>query len=122
MGYKPVGFRSGRKVVGVRVACHKTSRQRHTFLLTLGADLCETMGWKNGSRAEIAIGNGKEVGWLRLKTDEDGYTLFKTGKNALALNAALAELADDQPHSRERAEYKIKGGELYVRLPKWARV
>lgn len=120
MGYKPIGRRRGGKVSGVCIACYKSAR-KHVFMLTFGEDICKKMDWKPGSHAEMALGDGGQAGWLRLRTDENGHALYKMGKAAKALNVSLTKLADDQAHSREPAEHKIKGGALYVKLPKWAR-
>ena len=122
MGYKVFGSPKGRGVSGVRIACYKAARERHSALLVLGKDVAEKMGWQHGGRVELAIGDGKEAGWLRLRTSKTGYALFHTGKGSAALSIALRRLADDQTHSMESVAHKIKSGALYVRLPEWAKV
>ena len=122
MGYKVYGSPKGRGVSGARIACYKAARQRHTVLLVLGKDVTEKMGWQNGNRVEIAVGDGKQGGWLRLKTSEYGYALFRTAKGGATLSISLMRLADDHSHSMEAVAHKIKSGALYVRLPKWAKV
>lgn len=124
MGYKVFGSPKGHSISGVRIACYKAARlrQRHTVLLVLGKDVAEKMGWKLGNRVELAIGDGKESGWLRLRTGENGYSLYHTGKGGAALTLSLMRLADDHFHSMVAVAHKIKSGALYVRLPEWAKV
>lgn len=122
MGYKAFGSPKGSRVFGVRIACYKAAHQRHTVLLVLGKDVTEKMDWMHGVRVEIATGDGKQAGWLRLKTSENGYALYHTGKGHAALSLSLMRLADDHTHSMESAPHKIKSGALYVRLPEWAKV
>ena len=121
MGYKVFGSPKGRGISGMRIACYK-ARKRYIALLVLGKDVAEKMGWKLGNRVELAIGNGKQAGWLRLRTSKNGYALYHTGKGSTALSISLMRLADDHSHSMEAVTHKIKSGALYVRLPEWAKV
>ena len=123
MGYKTIQSYRGGKIYGVRVSCYKASRGKHVFLLTLGEDVAQKMGWQKGSHIEFALGDGKQTGWLRLKTNElGGHTFFHMGQASIALSISLRRLADDQTHPKETAPHKIKSGALYVRLPEWAKV
>ena len=121
MGYKTISSSRGGKIYGARVGCYKAAHGKHVFMLTIGEDVAQKMGWQKGNRVGLALGDGKQEGWLRLKTNELGNALFHIGRGARALNISLVRLADDQFHSREPALHKIKSGALYVKLPKWAR-
>ena len=122
MGYKTIQSSRGGKIYGVRVACYKAAHGKHVFLISLGEDVAQKMGWQHRRRIQMALGDGKQAGWLRLKMNELGHALFHTGKGSIALSISLARLADDQIHSREPAPYKIKNAALYVKLPEWAKV
>ena len=121
MGYKPISSSRGGKIYGIRVACYKGAPGKYVFLLTFGDDVSKRMGWQQGSHVEMSLGDGKQAGWLRLKTNELGHGLFRSGKGSLALNISLVRLADDQTHSRETVLHKIKSGALYVKLPEWVK-
>ena len=122
MGYKTISCSRGRKIYGVRVACHKAAHGKHAFLLIIGEDVTQKMGWPKGHRVGLALGDGGQAGWLRLKTNEFGHALFHTGKGGRALCVTTARLADDQTHSREPTLHKIKSGALYVKLPEWVKI
>ena len=123
MGYKVFGSPKGSRIYGVRIACYKTAHQRHIALLVIGKDVAEKMGWQHKAFVELAIGDGKEAGWLRIKMNKlGGYSLYRPKKEVNALQLRLMRLADDHPHPMEAIEHKIKSGALYVRLPKWAKV
>ena len=120
MGYKTIRPSWGGRIYGVQVACYKAAR-KYVFLLTIGEDVAQKMGWPKGHRVGLALGDGKQTGWLRLKTNELGHALFHTGKGSIALSISLVRLADDQTHSREPVLHKIKSGALYVKLPEWVK-
>ncbi len=123
MGYKVFGSPKGSRIYGVRIACYKTSGKRHIALLVIGKDVSDKMGWQYKTHVDLAIGDGKESGWLRLRTNKiGGYALYRPKKQVNALHLRMMRLADDQNHPMEAIEHKIKSGALYVRLPKWAKV
>ena len=121
MGYKTISSSRGGKIYGARVGCYKAAHGKHVFMLTIGEDVAQKMGWPKGHRVGLALGDGKQTGWLRLKTNELGHALFHTGKGSIALSISLVRLADDQTHSREPVLHKIKSGALYVKLPEWVK-
>ena len=121
MGYKTFGSPKGRG--GVRIACYKTTTLRHIALLVIGKDVAEKMGWQQGSYVELALGDGKESGWLRIRTNKiGGYALYRSKKEINSLQLRLMRLADDHNHPMEAIAHKIKSGALYVRLPEWAKI
>jgi hypothetical protein len=122
MAFEEIKYHGGR---GFRLAPDQVkigasfAGNRASPYITLGRDVCTSLGLERGSRVSIAKGTDNDHGWLRLAKAQNGFTVFKHGAPNRALRLSLSVIADGQKHGSEACEHRIEDGALYIRLPDW---
>ncbi len=123
MGFQIIDNRShGRNVAsGVAIGTCVAGRNLKVRI-RFAPDVIEVMGWKNGAKLEIAYGDSKDVGKLRIGLNElCGFKLRSGGPNNRSKTIHCNQIGNGTKQKSQHVEHKIKNGYLYIELPEWAR-
>ncbi|MGE3932380.1 MAG: hypothetical protein AB7F67_03970 [Rhodospirillaceae bacterium] len=120
MGFVSLPVNSGRRdTLGVTFSvCGRKKRQ---WRLVLGTDVRAALGWARGDRVAIEVGEGDDLGRLRLVKSPVGRTLTKMGAAAtigLSCNTFAPGWATELIRAvRCRHQADQKAGTVTVELP-----
>lgn len=80
MGFVSLPKRTGREIVGVSFSV--SGKGKPVWRVLLGGDVLGKMGWKVGDRVAIEVGEGDDLGRLRLAPSAVGRKLGCMGSTA----------------------------------------
>lgn len=101
---------------GVTVGAHISGPDVMTRV-SLGQNVLKTTGWAFGQRVALLVGTGPDAGWICLKptTAEKGAFAIRNASRTTGIINTTRLLRTVR--KAEAADYEIRDGALFVRLP-----
>ena len=111
---------------GVKV-CLRKRKSQASMIFSIRSDIAKRLGWADGDKLEVLIGDGSDHGLVRLRKNNSGGDALVTFRKALKAVTYVVVSLGHQSAFVDRAESgrwcqheDVEDGYLEIVLPRWA--